>query len=79
MVTLLGTWGEHYRFWKKNSKNFLLIKYENLIENTYLELEKLIEFLKNYLELNISEEKKKNIIETTNFQNLKNMEKKRFI
>ena len=76
VVTLLGTWGEHYRFWKQNSKNFLLIKYENLIENTYLELEKLIEFLKNYLELNISEEKKKNIIETTNFQNLKNMEKK---
>ena len=76
VVTLLGTWGEHYRFWKQNSKNFLLIKYENLIENTYLELEKLIKFLKNYLELNISEEKKKNIIETTNFQNLKNMEKK---
>ena len=76
VVTLLGTWGEHYRFWKQNSKNFLLIKYENLIENTYLELEKLIKFLKNYLELNISEEKKINIIETTNFQNLKNMEKK---
>ncbi len=78
VITLLGNWGEHYRFWKQNSRNFLLIKYEDLIENTNLELEKIIDFLKKYLDFDINEEKRQNIIKTTAFENLKDLEKKGF-
>ena len=76
VVTLLGNWGEHYKFWKQNSKNFLLIKYESLIQNVDLELDKIINFLKKYLKFNIDKEKRENIIKTTSFKSLKNMEEK---
>ncbi len=74
VVTLLGNWGEHYRFWKQGSKNFLLIKYEDLLKDTENELEKIIFFLKKFLEINVNKEKKDNIIKSTTFSSLKKME-----
>ena len=74
VVTLLGNWGEHYRFWKQGSKNFLLIRYEDLLKNTENEFEKLIDFLKKFLKVNINKEKMDNIIKTTSFDSLKKME-----
>ena len=74
VVTLLGNWGEHYRFWKQGSKNFLLIKYEDLLKDTEIELEKIIFFLKKFLEINVNKEKKDNIIKSTSFNSLKKME-----
>ena len=74
VVTLLGNWGEHYRFWKQGSKNFLLIRYEDLLKNTENEFEKLIVFLKKFLKVNINKEKMDNIIKTTSFDSLKKME-----
>lgn len=74
MLTLIGTWQEHYNFWTLNKKNTLILKYEDLIKDTEKELVRLIEFLKNYIELNIDEIKIKNILETTSFTNLKKME-----
>ena len=73
---LLGTWGEHYNFWKIKSNNYLLIKYEDLIKNTELELNKIIKFLEKFIDIKVSTEKIKNILETTNFNYLKNLEKK---
>ena len=73
---LLGTWGEHYNFWKIKSNNFLLIKYEDLIKNTEIELNKIINFLKKFLNIKTSSEKIKNILETTSFNYLKNLENK---
>jgi hypothetical protein len=43
---LLGTWDEHYKFWKNNTKDYLLIKYEDLIKDTKFELEKSYYFYK---------------------------------
>ncbi len=74
VVTLLGNWGEHYNFWKKGSKNFLLVKYEDLLEDTESELKKIILFLRNFLKININEKKMNNIIKTTSFDSLKKME-----
>ena len=74
VVTFLGNWGEHYRFWKAGSKNFLLIRYEDLISEPKIELEKLINFLQKYVSFNINEQKKQNIINSTAFDSLKNME-----
>jgi hypothetical protein len=78
VITLLGNWGEHYRFWKQNSENFLLIRYEDLLRNVDKELERIIIFLKKYTVLEASEKKRQNIIKTTNFNSLKKMEKDGF-
>ena len=75
IITLIGTWREHYNFWTQNKKNTLILKYEDLIKDTEKEIFKIIDFLKNYIELNIDEIKIKNILETTSFTNLKKMEK----
>ena len=74
MITLIGTWQEHYKFWTQSKKNTIILKYEDLIKDTEKELIKLIDFLKNYVELNIDKIKIKNILETTSFTNLKKME-----
>ena len=74
--TILGTWSEHYRFWKTNNENFLLIKYENLIKDTHSELKKIIIFLNKFMNIEINETKTKNILNSTNFEYLKNLEEK---
>ena len=76
MLTLLGKWNDHYRSWTRNKTNLLLIKYEDLIQNPNNEMDKIIYFLKKYLEFDTSIEKNKNIIKTTSFDYLKKMEKK---
>jgi hypothetical protein len=76
LKTLLGTWSEHYKFWKNNNKNFLLIKYEDLLENTNSELIKIITFIKKFTPIQTNEVKNKNIIRTTSFNYLKNLEEK---
>ena len=74
--TFLGTWDEHYKFWKNNNKDFLLIKYEDLIENSRFELERIINFIKKYINVQSNEDKNENIIKTTNFKHLQNLEEK---
>ena len=74
--TLIGTWSEHYNFWTKNNENLLLIKYEDLINNTGAELEKIAKFLKKFADIKTNKEKNYNIIKSTSFDQLKNMEKK---
>ncbi len=76
MFTLLGKWNDHYRSWTRNKKNLLLIKYENLIRDPKIEMDKIIHFLNKYLKFDTSIEKNKNIIETTSFEYLKKLEEK---
>lgn len=71
IATVLGTWGEHYQFWTKNTENLLLIKYENLIKNPLLELNRIIDFIKKFAYFEMSKKKKENIIKSTSFQSLK--------
>ena len=74
VVTLIGSWAENYKFWKRNDENFLLIKYENLLKNIEAELERIVLFLKNYVSFNVNDKKLVNIINTTNFSHLKKKE-----
>ena len=37
IITPIASWGTHYNSWKILKKNFLLIKYENLLLNPYNE------------------------------------------
>ena len=76
MQCLLGKWNDHYRSWTKNKNNLLLIKYEDLIRSPENELERVINFLKKYLNVKTDKNKNKKILETTSFENLKEMEQK---
>ena len=72
--TLLGTWSQHYNFWKTKNSNYLLIRYEDLINDTNSELNKIIHFLKKYISINVNNTKIENILNTTSFTYLKNLE-----
>ena len=75
VVTLIGNWAENYNFWKQTNENFLLVKYEDLLNNINLELEKIVLFLKKYINFDVNDNKLQNIIKTTNFNHLKEKEK----
>ena len=74
LKTLIGTWSEHYRYWKKNNNNYLLIKYEDLVENPFKELERIIFFLEKFIKIDTNKTKNNNIINSTNFEKLKILE-----
>ena len=72
--TLISSWKTHYLSWKNKTKNYLLIKYENLLRDPYQEFSKISEYLENHLNLKFDENKIKKSIETCSFQNLQNLE-----
>jgi len=74
IYNILGRWDEHYRSWTDNKKNFLLIKYEDLIKDAEIELKRIIRFLQNYLNFQVDNNKIRNILKSTSFENLKKME-----
>ena len=79
--TYTGTWNGNFNSWKsfKSNRKYLLIKYEDLINNKEETLKKILEFiheLKN-IKFKINESKLKNIIESTSFENMKNLEKEK--
>ena len=72
--TLIGTWAEHYKFWKYNNTNYLLIKYEDIINDPFSELNKIIKFLEKFIPIESNDKKIENIINTTSFEVLKQLE-----
>ncbi len=74
ILTLVGTWEEHYNSWTMNNDNLLLIKYEDLINNIEVEVLKIVKFILKYAKISINNEKIRNVIETTNFKSLRKME-----
>jgi hypothetical protein len=74
--TFLGSWSDHYNSWTKNTKNILLLKYEDLINNKEVEIRKILNFINRFAELSVDENKIKNCIETSSFKNMKIMENK---
>ena len=73
----LGSWEINYQTWIDN-KMFptLIIKYEDLVSQTYGELKKIINFTDNLTKQNEKFNKKKalNVLSSTNFSNLKKIE-----
>ena len=74
LITYIGSWKEHYRFWTKDNENLLIIKYEDLVKNIYQEIDKIIAFLKRFIDFRVSDIKKENIIKSTSFEALKKIE-----
>jgi len=74
MITLISSWKTHYNSWKNFKKNYLLIKYENLIKEPHIEFGKIRNYLKNNLRLSFSDKKFNDAIESNSFKKLKNIE-----
>ena len=73
--TILSTWSNHYNSWKNfDNKNILIIKYEDLIKDTFNEFLKLIKFLNKLCNLDIDKDRITKSIELTNFKNLQSLE-----
>ena len=71
---LIGTWSENYKSWTMNNPNLLLVKYEDLIEDTKSQIIKITNFIKKFKNINVSEDQINNILESTTFNNLKKLE-----
>ena len=69
----LGDWGNHYNSWKISS-NLILIKYEDLLNDTKSQIDRLSLFLKKFGKFESSDKKINNIIKTTSFEILKKKE-----
>ena len=76
IITLISSWSNHYNSWKNYKKNFLLLKYENLILDPEKEFSKLRNYLYKVLGITFSNNKFLKSVETNSFKNLKNLEKK---
>ena len=80
MPEFIYNWKDHYRSWKNFKKvPSLFIKYEDLLDDIEKEINNItIFFYKNFnIEIENKNEKIKNIIKSTKFENLKKIEKKR--
>ena len=77
--TYTGTWNGNFNSWKsfKSNGKYLLIKYEDLIANKEQTLKKILKFIHklNNIKFEIDEVKLKNVIESTSFENMQNLEK----
>ena len=69
--TIISSWKSHYNSWKKVNKNYLLIKYENLLNNPETEFKKISSYVSKFLNLSFDENKILNSIKTNSFENLK--------
>ena len=80
-LVYMGTWSGNYNSWKsfKDQKRYLLIKYEDLINNRDLALRKIIKFIceLNRTKFIIDQKKFKNVIETTDFKRMQKLEKEK--
>ncbi len=74
VITYLGSWKEHYKFWTNDNENLLIIRYEDLLKNIHQEIDKIVAFLRNFVDFEISDTKKENIIKSTSFEALKKIE-----
>ena len=76
MFTLITSWKTHYNSWKNFKKNYLLIKYENLVSEPKNEFRKISNYISKLMNLKIEDKKIDLAIKSNEFENLKRMEKK---
>jgi hypothetical protein len=74
IITLISSWKTHYNSWKSFKKNYLLIKYENLINQPNREFGKIRHYLETKLDLQFSDKKFNDAIEANSFVKMKKIE-----
>ena len=75
LTQFVGSWKTHYLSWKNMKKNYLLVRYEDLVENTKSEFTKITDFVGNLLKLKFTEDQIDNAINLSSFDKLEKMEK----
>ena len=75
--SLIGKWSVHYQSWKTfNSGEILVIKYEDMVNNTKETFLKILQYLSKIQGFRVDIEKMQYSIEQTNFKTLSVLEKK---
>ena len=74
LPTVISSWSNHYNSWKKMKKNYLQIKYENLVNNPEYEFGKIAKYLNENLDKNFEIKQINQAIRNCNFENLKKQE-----
>ena len=72
---IIGSWKTHYLSWKKLNKNYLFVKYEDLIRNPEDEFSRIAYFIGKLTKINFSKNQINTAIELSSFEKLENMEK----
>ena len=76
-----GTWNSNFNSWKsfKSQQRYLLVKYEDLITDSELTFLKILKFIHNIkkVKFTVDQTKLKNVIKTTSFENMQNLEKEK--
>lgn len=71
---IISSWKNHFNSWKKMKKNYLLVKYESLINNPEKEFMKITSYLEKVLEKKFDKLKILDAIKKSSFDNLKKKE-----
>ena len=78
-TTIVGSWKHNYESWKKFEMNnkYLLVKYEDLINNKKTTFIKVLEFIKKLSgsKFLINDLKIDNVLKSTSFENMQKLEK----
>jgi hypothetical protein len=74
---IIGSWQTHYKTWKIMNKNYLLIKYENLINTPNSEFKKIANYLERLFKTKFTNEQVERAINSSSFDRLQKMEKEK--
>jgi len=71
----LSDWSSHYKSWKNiNFSPVIIIKYEDIVLNTKKTFITILNFLSNFMKINLNDEKIDNVINNTTFERLSKLE-----
>ena len=73
---IIGSWQTHYKLWNRMKKNFLLIKYENLILSPKEEFKKIADYLANIFRTKFTDQQIQKAISSSSFDKMQKMEEK---
>ena len=74
--TLISSWKTNYLSWKNKSKNYLLIRYEDLLNNPRETFPKVTKFISNLMNIDIEQRKIEEAIVSNSFESLQKLEEK---
>ena len=75
LTQFVGSWKTHYLSWKNMKKNYLLIRYEDLVKSPKNEFTKIAGFIEDLLKLKFTEDQIDTAISLSSFDKLEKMEK----
>ncbi len=74
--TYISNWKNHYNAWKNFKKNFFLVRYEDLINKPDKTFKNISNYISKILNIKITDEKIRDSIKKSSFDNLKKAEEK---